>query len=107
MPSSVTPIPPVGGEPVIELEGLLVCHDDAEAALVAELLPTHLALTLAEPGCLSFAVRPTDDPLIWSVSERFSTAESFQAHQARVSASEWGVATVSIERRYTVTGLEV
>jgi quinol monooxygenase YgiN len=91
---------------VIALEGLLICHDRAEATLVAELLPAHIALTLAEPGCLSFAVQPTDDPLVWSVSERFSTAESFQAHQARVRASEWGLATVSIERRYSVTGLD-
>ncbi|MEN2740227.1 antibiotic biosynthesis monooxygenase [Microbacterium sp. X-17] len=90
----------------VTLEGLLVCRDADDAALVAELLPTHIALTRAEAGCLSFVVVATDDPLVWSVSERFSDPASFRSHQARVASSEWGAATASIERRYVVTGLD-
>lgn len=90
----------------MELEGQLVCRDAAEVALIEELLPTHIELTRAEAGCLAFDVAPTGDPLVWRVSEQFSSAESFQAHQKRVAASEWGQATSAIERRYTVAGLD-
>lgn len=91
---------------IVTLEGSLICDHPAEAALVAALLPSHIRLTRAEPGCLAFEVTSTDDPLVWSVSERFSNAQSFRAHQTRVATSEWGVATASIERRYSVTGLD-
>ncbi|HEY1135493.1 MAG TPA: antibiotic biosynthesis monooxygenase [Nocardioides sp.] len=89
----------------VRLRGELVCDDAAEAATVAEHLPRHVALTRAEPGCRSFAVTPTDDPLVWQVDECFTDAAAFRAHQARVAASEWGVATARIERRYRVEGI--
>lgn len=95
-----------GAMKTVALEGLLVCNDPADAALVLELLPAHIALTRSEPGCLAFVVAPTDNPLVWSVSELFSSAESFRSHQTRAASSEWGVATASIERRYTVTGMD-
>ncbi len=91
---------------MVTLEGQLVCRDTDDALLIVELLPTHIALTRAEPGCLAFDVTPTDDPFVWDVRERFSSAESFRSHQERVATSEWGVATASIERRYTVTGID-
>ena len=72
--------------------------------LIARLLPDHLRLSRAEPGCLTFAVTPTADPLIWQVDETFADRAAFEAHQARSRASEWGRASAHIPRHYTVTG---
>lgn len=88
--------------PGVRLSGQLVCADAAEAAIVAQQLPTHLALTRAEPGCLSFEVVQTGDPLNWQVDELFVGADAFAAHQRRVALSEWGRVTAGIERRYTI-----
>ncbi|MFI2566389.1 putative quinol monooxygenase [Paenarthrobacter sp. NPDC018779] len=89
----------------VSLTGQLVCRDLDEVAIVVEHLAGHIELTLAEPGCVSFRVNPTADPLVWQVDEVFHDAPAFRAHQARVAASAWGGATTEIERRYTVTGL--
>lgn len=86
------------------LTGLLICQSDGETAIVAEFLPRHLELTRAEPGCISFEVSPTGDPLVWDVAECFQNADSFELHQARVRASEWGRARAGIKRRYSVWG---
>ncbi|WP_104190499.1 GNAT family N-acetyltransferase [Cryobacterium sp. Y82] len=87
------------------LSGQLVCHTQDQANTVRDHLPVHLALTRAEPGCRSFNVTPTSDPLVWMVEERFEHAAAFKAHQERVASSEWGRATSGIERRYSVIGL--
>lgn len=89
----------------VRLSGLLVCRDAEEAASVAEHLPRHVALTREEPGCVSFDVVPTDDPLVWRVEETFAGRDAFAAHQHRASGGDWGRATAGIERQYTVTGL--
>lgn len=65
-------------------------------------LPEHIRLSRAEPGCLKFEVTQDDDPLIWRVSECFASAADFEAHQARVKASEWGLATQGIARDYRI-----
>ncbi|MGI6879101.1 putative quinol monooxygenase [Microbacterium sp. gxy059] len=88
--------------PRIVLDGALRCRDEADAAAVRAHLAKHVRLTRAEPGCLAFAVDPTDDPLVWEVRERFADAEAFAAHQARVRESEWGRATAGIPRAYEV-----
>ncbi|WP_265521143.1 putative quinol monooxygenase [Oerskovia flava] len=90
----------------VRLTGQLVCADDGEAAVVRRHLPQHVALTRAEPGCLSFEVTPAEEPLVWHVEERFVDAGAFAAHQRRVAASEWGRATAGIERRYTIDGMD-
>lgn len=77
-----------------------------EEATVSRLLPEHIALTRAEPGCLSFEVTRTEDPLVWNVEELFLNADAFLSHQARVATSEWGRATRGIVRSYEVSGLE-
>ncbi|WP_427870763.1 putative quinol monooxygenase [Leucobacter luti] len=89
----------------VRLSGYLKCKDGAEAALVLEYLPEHLALTRAEPGCISFEVAPSGSPLVWTVEEHFASSAAFRAHQARVAASVWGRTTSAIERDYTVVGL--
>lgn len=90
---------------IVHLTGQLICRDAAEARIVTEQLPRHIELTRAEPGCLSFQVTPTTDPLVWDVEERFEDEVVFRAHQARVAASDWGRATAGIERRYSIDGL--
>lgn len=89
----------------VRLSGYLRCKNDSEADLVKEYLPKHIALTRAEPGCISFEVNPTANTLVWKVEERFASSGAFRAHQARVAVSEWGKMTSEIARDYTVTGL--
>ena len=73
--------------------------DEVRAAL-----PTHITLTRAEPGCISFNV--DEDP---SVSGRFTVAEvyenqaAFDAHQKRAKASTWFKVTEGIPRDYQVS----
>lgn len=87
----------------INLNGKLICQNDAEIKIVAEFLNRHVELTRAELGCISFDVHQTEDPHIFDVTECFQNAEAFAFHQARVKVSEWGHATVGIKRRYSVT----
>lgn len=88
---------------VIRLEGHLRCASAEEAQRVADHLPDHLAATRAEPGCLSFSVEPTGDPLVWRVSEAFRSPADFEAHQQRSAASPWAEATRGVARDYEVT----
>jgi quinol monooxygenase YgiN len=88
---------------VIRLSGFLRCASPEEADIVRRLLPEHVRLTRAEPGCLSFEVTPTDDPLTWRVEERFADRAAFDAHQRRTRASTWAVATAAIRRDYEVS----
>ena len=88
---------------MITLTGLLRCTTAEEAARVRAHLPDHLRLTRAEPGCLSFDVTPTADPLVWQVRERFTDRPAFEAHQRRTAASVWASATAGIRRDYTLT----
>jgi quinol monooxygenase YgiN len=91
-----------GMTPQVVLSGQLVCASDDEVAVVQQHLPRHIDLTRAEQGCISFDVHQTDDRRVWQVDERFIDDAAFDAHQARVGASEWGRATAGIERRYSV-----
>ena len=94
------------GQQGVCLRGHRRCASPAEVELIKRHLPLHLRLTRAEPGCLAFDVRPTADPLVWRVEERFRDRAAFDAHQRRTRASDWGAATAGIERRYQITGLE-
>lgn len=89
----------------IHLAGQLVCATDEEARVVSDHLPDHVKLTRDEPGCISFNVIQTTDPLVWIVEERFIDQRVFEQHQRRVASSVWGRATVGIERRYSIEGL--
>jgi quinol monooxygenase YgiN len=87
------------GHGEVRLSGQLVCNTRDQAETVQQHLQQHLALTRAEPGCQSFNVTKTSNPLIWQVEERFEHAAAFEAHQERVTSSDWGHATAGIERR--------
>jgi quinol monooxygenase YgiN len=87
---------------MIRLRGHLVCVTDDEASSVQTNLAAHIALTRAEPGCLSFEVTATDDPMVFEVMETFRTRDDFNAHQARTRQSAWFSATRSILRDFRV-----
>lgn len=91
--------------PPVTLRGELICRSAEELATVRQHLALHISLTRSEPGCVSFEFRQSGDPLIWQVAEAFVDEAAFDAHQARVAASEWGRATTGIERRYVVDGV--
>ncbi len=90
---------------MIRLRGHLICQSLEEAAAVRWHLADHIALSRAEPGCLSFDVTPTDDPMSFEVMESFRTREDFDAHQARTRASPWFEATRHILRDFRVEEL--
>ncbi|MDP3342662.1 putative quinol monooxygenase [Frigidibacter sp.] len=89
---------------MVHLNGWLRCKDAAESETVAQYLPEHVRLTLAEPGCVRFSIEQTEDPLVWSVNETFVDAAAFAAHQARNRASDWFRATIGIQRDFPRTG---
>ena len=90
--------------PRIALNGFLICRSLEEADRVSELLPDHIRLTRAEPGCLRFEVfRSHADPIRFAVSEVFRDREAFEAHQARAAGTIWARATRGIPRDYTIT----
>lgn len=95
---------PVPRGPAVSLSGELRCRDDDQTARVRAHLPEHVALTRAEPGCLSFDVEPAAEVGVWHVDERFIDEAAFDAHQRRVAASAWGAATAGIERQYAIRG---
>lgn len=73
-------------------------------AQVRAALPEHIALTRAEPGCLSFEVEEDADvPGRFKVSETFESQAAFDAHQARTKASAWFEVTKGIPRDYEIS----
>ena len=89
----------------VRLSGFLRCLSKDDVELVRRRLPEHLRLTREEPGCLSFEVSETDDPLIWQVEELFADRAAFDFHQERTRASERFRATSAIPRDYEITTL--
>jgi quinol monooxygenase YgiN len=89
---------------MIHVTGTLTCATEAEADIVRRHLPTHIDLSRAEPGCLTFNVDPTEDLLVWRLDESFRDRAAFEAHQARTRASEWFAATAGLARDFKVTG---
>lgn len=89
----------------VRVSGRLICGSARDVAIIRANLPAPMRLTRAEPGCLSFEVQQSDDPLIWCVNECFADQAAFEGHQARTRASEWWGATCHIRREYVVAGL--
>ena len=87
----------------VALMGRLICTNDEDAATVRRHLRRHIELTRAESGCLHFDVVQAEDPLIWTVAERFGDQTAFDAHQARARRSDWGLATAGVKRDYVIT----
>ncbi|MBA3909011.1 MAG: antibiotic biosynthesis monooxygenase [Rhodobacter sp.] len=88
---------------MIRVTGTLSCRTAGEADFVRTHLPDHVRLSRSEPGCLSFNVDPTDDPLVWRLDETFTDRPAFQAHQTRTRASVWFAATSQLGRDFQVS----
>lgn len=87
--------------PMIELAGRLVCRDAAQVRLAQTLLPDHISLSRAEPGCLRFDMtQDPENPAIWHLSELFLDADAFAAHVARTRNSAWGRESEAIGREF-------
>ncbi len=86
----------------VRLSGELICASEAECDVVRAYLPEHVRLTRDEPGCLSFKVTETANPLVWRVEECFIDRAAFDAHQLRTKASEWARQTAAIRRDYEI-----
>lgn len=90
--------------PRLALNGFLICRSLEEADRVSELLPDHIRLTRAEPGCLRFEVfRSHADPIRFAVSELYRDRAAFEAHKARAAETIWARATKGIPRDYKIT----
>jgi quinol monooxygenase YgiN len=88
---------------MITVTGTLTCSTAEDAAIVRAFLPAHIRLSRAEPGCLSFDVDPSDDPLVWRLDETFADRAAFDAHQDRTRSSEWFARTGHIRRDFHLT----
>ncbi|MFN4201675.1 MAG: putative quinol monooxygenase [Tabrizicola sp.] len=87
---------------MIRVTGTLTCSTPGEAEIVRANLPEHIRLSRAEPGCLTFNVDPTADPLIWRLDESFTDRAAFEAHQARTRGSAWFAATATLKRDFSI-----
>ena len=90
---------------MIRLRGHLICQSQEEADAVRQHLHRHIALSRAEPGCISFEVTATEDPLMFEVVESFRSRSDFDAHQIRTRPSAWFEATRQIPRDFRVEEL--
>jgi quinol monooxygenase YgiN len=88
---------------MIHVTGTLTCTTTADAEIVHRYLTDHIALSRAEPGCLTFNVDPTKDPLVWQLDETFVDEPAFAAPQARTKASAWFAATAHLARDFKIT----
>lgn len=71
---------------------------------VVQALPDHVRATRAEPGCRLFQVTQCiDRPTRFIVEEAFIDRLAFEAHQQRVSESDWGTLTTDVVRSYKIT----
>jgi quinol monooxygenase YgiN len=87
---------------MIRLTGHLLCASAKDLAIVQANVGEHIRLTHQEPGCLSFEVVQTEDPMVWEVRETFRTRADFDAHQIRTRASEWFAQSKDIPRAFRV-----
>ena len=88
---------------MIQVTETLICSTADDAAVVSALLPDHVSLSRAEPGCLTFSVTPTDSPLVWTLDETFADRDAFDAHQTRTRTSVWYRVTAHLPRNFLVT----
>ena len=88
---------------MIRLTGTLTCTTEDDLKIVEAYLPDHTRLSRAEPGCLSFTVTQSDDPLIWHLDETYTDQAAFEAHQTRNRTSLWWQKSQGLIRDFQIT----
>ncbi|MBB5751558.1 putative quinol monooxygenase [Prosthecomicrobium pneumaticum] len=89
-------------DPTIHLDGHIDVPEERRAG-VAAALAEHVALSRAEPGCLTFELRwSVDPPGRLLVSESFVDEAAFAAHQERMKNSAWFAVTAGLARHYAI-----
>ncbi len=74
-----------------------------ELEVVKTALDKHIELTRNEVGCLIFEVTQSSElSTRFTVYEEFTDKASFESHQARVKASDWGRVTGNVKRTYSI-----
>ncbi len=86
----------------VSVKGFLRCETAEQAARLRDALPEHKRLTLEEPGCVSFVVSETADPLVWQVDEVFADRAAFDAHVVRLRAADWSRDSEGVIRDFEV-----
>lgn len=88
---------------MIRLTGTLTCPTKDDLKIVETHLPEHTRLSREEPGCLTFTVIQTADPLVWQLDETYVDQAAFDAHQARNRASVWWAKSQFLIRDFKIT----
>ena len=88
---------------MIHLSGTLTCPTPDDLIIVETYLPDHIRLSRAEPGCLSFNVSQTADPLVWQLDETYVDQAAFEAHQTRNKTSIWWQMSQGLVRDFKLT----
>ena len=87
----------------ITLQGYIVVSDIDLSNVKAE-LPTHIALTQQEEGCLIFHVlQDSDNKNVFNVYEEFVNRDAYEKHQQRVKNSLWSEITKNVKRHYKIS----
>jgi quinol monooxygenase YgiN len=87
---------------MIHVTGRLICATPEDANIVLRFLPDHIHLSRAEPGCLSFNVTRSTNPLVWVLDETFADQAAFDAHNLRTRASPWFAASAHLTRDFRI-----
>ena len=85
---------------MIRLTGTLTATTPDDLKIIETYLPGHIRLSRAEPGCMSFDVTQSADPLVWQLDESYVDTAAFQAHQTRNRASLWWQMSQSLVRNF-------
>lgn len=88
---------------MIRLTGTVTCTTPDDCWVIETYLPEHIRLSRAEPGCLTFDVVQTADPMVWHLDETYTDQAAFDAHQTRNRASVWWEKSQRIVRDFKVT----
>ena len=88
---------------MIRLTGTLTCITPDDLKIVETYLPEHTRLSRAEPGCLTFNVTQTANPLVWQLDETYTDRAAFEAHQTRNRASVWWEKSQNLRRDFQIT----
>ncbi len=84
------------------LKGHIIVSEN-ELNVVKEALVHHKKLTSEEAGCLVFDVTQCQiNRYRFDVYEEFVDSASFEFHQQRVKASDWGRVSINVERYYKI-----